>query len=160
MKLAVSTLGLVVVAALAGCGGSDGGGSGGGAGTGGNGASCTVSKGFCGALTVPSSYNATAVKVIIGLYKQLGAGGPAGPPDAIAMQAANPTISPTTSFELMPTALTVSGDYFVYAALYVQGGGMFEPVKGVDYVAQTTKAVTLGGAASPDIGTLALTLAQ
>ena len=153
MKRTITTMGLMM--AFAGCGGSSGSG-----GTGGNGDSCTVAKGFCGELALPGSYNATANKVIVGLYKTLGAAGPSGPPDAIAMQATDPTISATTPFAMMPTDLTVSGSYYVYAALYVQGGGMFEPVKGVDYVAQTTQPIALGGSTSPDIGTLTLSLAQ
>jgi hypothetical protein len=155
MKIAISALGLMM--ALAGCGGSDDGGTG----SGGSGATaCTAQKGFCGTLALPTTFNATPAKIIVGLYKQLGAAGPSGPPDAIAMQAVNPTISPTMPFAMTATELTVSGDYYVYAALYVQGGGMFQPVAGTDYVAQTAQTVSLGGATSPDIGTLQLSLAH
>jgi hypothetical protein len=140
---------LCVAGALAGCGG-----------TGSTGTTCEVQKGFCAALTVPQSYSATPVKVIVGLYKSLPATGPSGPPDAVAMQAMNPAISAAMPMEVKPADLTVSGDYYVYAALYNQGGGMFVPVKGIDYTAQTASPVTIGGATSPDLGALVFALAQ
>src|SRR3954453_7095333 len=120
MKRTKALLWMFISGALAGgCGGS-----------GATGATCEVQKGFCAALTVPQGFNATPVKVIVGLYKTLPATGPSGPPDAVAMQAMNPAISATMPMELKPADLTVSGDYYVYAALYNQGGGMFVPVKG------------------------------
>jgi hypothetical protein len=129
-------------------------------GSGVTGATCDVQKGFCAALTVPQGFNATPVKVIVGLYKMLPATGPSGPPDAVAMQAMNPAISAAMPMELKPADLTVSGDFYVYAALYNQGGGMFVPVKGVDYTAQTPGPVAIGGATSPDLGALVLAPAQ
>jgi hypothetical protein len=138
---------------LAGCGSNDMTGTG-------AGDSCSAHAGFCATLTVPTGFTATPVKLIVGLYKQLGAGGPAGPPDAIAMQTMNPVISPATPLALDVSDVTVSGAYYVYAALYNPGGGMFQPVKGVDYTAQTTSPITLGGSTSPALGTLALEPAQ
>ncbi len=135
--------------ALAGCGGS-------GAMT----TTCDVQKGFCAALTVPKDFSATPVKLILGLYKTLGAGGPVAPPDAVAMQVMNPAISATAPLEVKAADLTVTGDYYVYAALYNPGGGMFVPKKGIDYTAQTTDPVSIGGASSPDLGALVLAPAQ
>jgi hypothetical protein len=126
----------------------------------GTGGACTAKDGFCATLEVPPSYAGKPVKVIVGLYKKLDAAGPAGPPDAVALQEMNPTISPTMPLVLEPGQLGVQGDYFVYAALYDEGGGTFQPVKGVDYTAQTATAITLGGGTSPDLGVLQLALAR
>ena len=49
------------------------------------------------------------------------------------------------------------GDYFVYVALFMEGGGMFQPVVDIDYVGSTAAAVTVGGA-GVDVGPIDLAL--
>ena len=41
----------------------------------------------------------------------------------------------------------MTGDFFVYAVLYMPGGGQFQPKKGVDYVTQSAAAFKLDGKA-------------
>ena len=55
--------------------------------------------------------------------------------------------------------LDVQGEYFVYIAVYSEGGGPFVPVPGVDYVTQSERKVKFDG--SPiNLGTMTLRLEE
>jgi hypothetical protein len=52
-------------------------------------------------------------------------------------------LSPSEDFILALEDVGVAGDYHVVAVLYVEGGGMFQPESGVDYMA-TSEKLTFG----------------
>ena len=105
---------------------------------------CTEPGSLCATLRVPADYTATPVKIIVGLYESLP---PLGPPNGVAAVIEMPTISPTQPYALEARDVMPAGDWYLYIALYNQGGGQFQPVPGIDYVVQTSDKVPVGGGA-------------
>ena len=139
----------------AGSGGSGGstGGAGGTAGTGGSGgmsggndAGGGIPTGACteaGSVCVPFKFPAVTeapTRLIVGFY--LGDLPPTGPPDKTGVQLDAPQITPSSELSMKMMGVSIDGDYNVYAALYMPGGGQFQTKKGIDYEAFTAAKVT------------------
>ena len=92
---------------------------------------------MCATFNVPASMSATPARLLVGFYKSLP---PAGPPDKLGAQIDAPLASAGKPYALKMKGIDVTGDYFVYAVLYMPGGGQFQPKKGVDYVTQSAAA--------------------
>lgn len=90
---------------------------------------CTEPHSMCATLHVPDDYAATPVKVIVAMYEQLP---PVGPPSDVAAIIEQVAIGPDLPYELELDGMMAEGDYFIYIALYNEGGGTFQPVVGVD----------------------------
>ena len=146
-------VGITLVFALA-CGDDDGtsppDGMGGDAGP----AACGEGQ-VCATLTVPESFDGTPREVFVGLYSSLP---PAGPPEVFVGNVASPAIAAGMPMTMALDDGGASGDYHVFIALYVEGGGMFNPEPGIDYMA-TTAPVTFG-AGPVELGEVALELAE
>lgn len=120
-------LALAAPLALAACGGEDDPMDGGGGGT----EACTEAHSLCATLHVPDDYGATPVQVIVGFFNELP---PVGPPADVAAIVEEPSIAAGLPHEVEIHGMTTEGKYFIYVALYNEGGGMFTPKAGVDYV--------------------------
>ena len=78
-----------------------------------------------------------------------------GPPDAVLAEISNEDsdgdgigdveriLSPSNDLTLAFEDVGVNGDYFVVVTLYMEGGGVFQPVPGIDYMA-ASPSITLG----------------
>jgi hypothetical protein len=105
---------------------------------------CTEDGSVCATFNVPASVTAAPARLLVGFYKALP---PAGPPDKLGAQIDAPPVTAGKPYDLKMTGIDVKGDYWVYAVLYMPGGGQFQPKAGVDYVAQSKVAFTLDGKA-------------
>lgn len=118
---------------------------------------CTAANSLCADLSVPDDFAQTPSKIIVGLYESLP---PQGPPlgilaiieDGIELGAGMP-------HELTLDDVDQSGNYFVYVALYNEGGGTFQPVPGVDYIGTTASKVSFKGDAL-NLGAIELKVAE
>jgi hypothetical protein len=103
-------------------------------------------------LSVPESFDAQVTKLLVTLAREIPV---TGVPVAILATIDNvdkdgdgerdvdQILSSTRDLTLALEDAGVSGEYHVVAALYVEGGGQFQPVSGVDYQASSAK-VNLG----------------
>ena len=103
-------------------------------------------------ISLPDGYTGTPTKLLVALASSLPV---LGPPDAVLAEISNDDsdgdgigdveriLSPSTDLTLAFEDVGVNGDYFVVVTLYMEGGGVFQPVPGVDYLA-ASPSVTLG----------------
>ena len=106
-------------------------------------------------LEVPGSYGGTPRELAVIGVKQVPV---AGPPDAVFLVDDHPAPVAGGAMSLSLDTSAASGDLYVVAVLYQQGGGQFTPKSGVDYVAQSAQPFHFTGAPM-QLGSLALTLA-
>jgi hypothetical protein len=159
-----------------GTGGSGAGGTGGSGGSGGtsgsndaasetgNGGSdipigpCTEAGSVCATFKFPTAQDAPT-RLIVGFYTMDLP--PLGPPDKVGGQYDMPKITPGTELQMKMTGVSLDGDYWLYSALYMPGGGQFQPKKGVDYETSSAAKVTLAKSAPTTLpGTLEFALAK
>jgi len=169
---------------LAGCSSSEGSGAGGAGGTGGTGAMggaggstggsggsggsssdaggdivvgpCTEAGSVCVTFKFPTATDAS--RIIVGFYTMEPP--PLGPPDKVGVQYETPKYTSEAEVQ-MKLGVGVDGDYYIYAALYMPGGGQWVPKKGIDYEAFTTMKITLSkGVPTIVPGTLEFALAK
>ena len=174
---------------LVGCSSTDEGGAGGGAGTGGSGGSATGGTGGSGGSTggtggsgggadaggaivvgpcseagsvcVTFKFPAVtdATRIIVGFYTMDLP--PLGPPDKLGVQYDMPQYTPGSEMQMKILDVALDGDYYIYSALYMPGGGQFQPKKGIDYEAFTTAKISLTKGSSTTVpGTLEFALAK
>jgi hypothetical protein len=169
---------------LTGCSSSDTSGSGGAGGTGGTGATggsggstggsggsggasdaggdiilgpCTEAGSVCVTFKFPTTTDGT--RIIVGFYTMDPP--PVAPPDKLGVQYDMPKYTAGGEMQMKMLGVALDGDYYIYAALYMPGGGQFVPKKGTDYEAFTTAKVTLSkGVATTVPGTLEFALAK
>jgi len=115
---------------------------------------CTSDAAVCLSVVVPADYAGTPVNLLVALYDTLP---PMGPPSAVLAQVPMPDIAVGMQLDVQVFDVANQGDYFVYVALFMEGGGMFQPVVDIDYVGSTAAAVTVGGA-GVDVGPIDLAL--
>ena len=106
-------------------------------------------------LDVPASYSGAPRELAVIGVKQVPVG---GPPDAIFLADNQPMPVAGQAMALTLDTSAATGDLYVVAVLYQQGGGQFTPKSGVDYVAQSAHTFHFTGAPM-SLGTLTLTLA-
>jgi hypothetical protein len=99
-------------------------------------------------ITLPDDFTGTISKLLITLAPELPV---TGPPAAVLAQIDNGDIdgdgigdvdnilSPSKNLVLAIPDVGLAGSYHVVVALYMEGGGVFQPVAGVDYVAASPK---------------------
>jgi hypothetical protein len=117
---------------------------------------CMGEASLCATVHVPDDYNAEAVQLIAGLYAAVP---PEGPPDVVLKVEPTPMIAPGEPYELVVTDIIDRGEYYVYVALYNEGGGMFEPVAGIDYTAVSDMSMNVGEEGL-ELGDMQLELAE
>jgi hypothetical protein len=82
----------------------------------------------------------------------------AGPPAGVLFQSSTaPAVTAGQPLVVHGDATGITGDYYVVAVLYMQGGGQFSPKPGVDYDAFGAQKVHFAGAAI-DLGAMKLVL--
>ncbi len=103
---------------------------------------CDEDRAFCGTLVAPESFTGTPRSLAIALYASIP---PAGPPDAILAEIEAPSIGAGERYPVRIQPMLETGDYFVWANLYMEGGGEWVPVNGIDYTGASDGALTLDG---------------
>ena len=103
---------------------------------------CAEDYSFCGDVLIPADLVGTPRSIAVVLYESIP---PAGPPDGIVLdlEAGDLTAGQTYAVREMPIIL--SGEFYVWVNLYMEGGGEWAPVNGVDYLGYTDTPVTLDG---------------
>ncbi len=106
-------------------------------------------------LQVPAGYSGSARQLAVVGVKHLPVG---GPPDAVFLLDNMPMPHGGQPMTLALDTSTASGQLYVVAVLYQQGGGQYSPKSGVDYVAQSASTFDFTGAAM-NLGTMDLVIA-
>ncbi|HSN26030.1 MAG TPA: hypothetical protein VLT45_07085 [Kofleriaceae bacterium] len=106
-------------------------------------------------LQVPASYSGAARQLAIVGVKHVPV---SGPPDAVFLLDNMPMPHGGQPMTLALDTSTASGQLYVVAVLYQQGGGQYSPKSGVDYVAQSASTFDFTGAAM-DLGSMDLVIA-
>jgi hypothetical protein len=100
---------------------------------------CTTPHTICVDMKVPADLAETPARLVFNIYDSPGE--PAHPPNGYAGVFNAPTLTAgdTVHFELSDD--TVQGDYWLFAIMYMPGGGFGPPVLGVDYIMRSAPAV-------------------
>ena len=105
---------------------------------------CAEAYSLCGDLIIPSDITGTTRSLAIVLYSSIP---PAGPPEGIVEEVSNPELSPGGRYPVRVLPALFNGDYYVWVNLYMEGGGEWAPVDGVDYLGYTAEPVNFDGTA-------------
>ena len=72
---------------------------------------------------------------------------PAGPPDGIILEVDGPDLQPGDTYPVRVLPALFNGEYYVWVNLYMEGGGEWMPINGVDYTGSTAAPISFDGAA-------------
>ena len=103
---------------------------------------CADDYAFCGQLVAPSSFEGTTRSLAVALYDSIP---PAGPPIYTLAEIDAPALNPGESYEIVIHPVTAVGEYYVWFNMYMEGGGEWIPVNGVDYTGATAGKLTFDG---------------
>ena len=103
---------------------------------------CLEDYSLCGDLQIPEDYTGTARSLAVVLYQSIP---PAGPPDGIIVEIENPDLTPGGTFPVRILPALFNGEYYVWVNLYMEGGGEWAPVNGVDYIGSTGATIAFDG---------------
>jgi hypothetical protein len=117
---------------------------------------CTEAKSLCASLVLPSSFSGKTTLLMALFFKT---STPAGMPDAFLATVSEPGIDAAHPYALKVTDIAVTGTFYFYAALYMEGGGTMEPVAGVDYVG-TAGPLNVDGLSAINLGDIQMNLYQ
>ena len=122
---------------------------------------CADENSFCGSFTVPANFTGTTNKLSIGLFDELP---PAGPPDGDFIEILAPEVVAGEDYQIVVEDFNAgeedeTGEYYIYAALYMEGGGEWVVVSGIDYHVSSTASFRFDGDAV-DFGSMELILAE
>jgi hypothetical protein len=101
---------------------------------------CTEELGFCGNLKVPTDFTGTPRSLAIALYNSIP---PAGPPSATLAEIEAPELVPGTCYTVEVSPMLEQGEYYIWANLYMEGGGSWVPVNDVDYTGHSEAPVMM-----------------
>jgi hypothetical protein len=121
-------------------------------GSGGNGAADLGKASSTVTIIVPSDFTGTPRQLLVAAFDQFPV---TGPPAGVLYQG-TPAISAGATLHLAADASGLSGMKYLLAVLYMQGGGQFSPMPGVDY-ASAPATIDFGGQAM-ELPTLTLAL--
>lgn len=103
---------------------------------------CDEEYSFCGTLVTPASFTGTPRSLALALYTSVP---PAGPPNAILAEIPAPSIGPGERYPIRLAPIIETGDYYVWANLYMEGGGEWVPVNDIDYTGASAAPLTMSG---------------
>lgn len=105
-------------------------------------ATCGMEYAFCGDLLLPWDFEGETRELAVALYTSIP---PAGPPNATLAQIPAPSMKTGETYPLRLQPVLETGEYYLWVNLYMEGGGTWVPVDGVDYVGASAGKITLGG---------------
>ena len=103
---------------------------------------CSDQYSICGDILIPPSIIGEARSLAMVLYSTVP---PAGPPDGIVAEISGPDIMGGYRFPIREVPVLFSGEYYLWVNLYMEGGGEWVPVNGVDYTGYAAEPVVLDG---------------
>jgi hypothetical protein len=103
---------------------------------------CGEDYSVCGDILIPSNILGEARSIAVVLYQSVP---PAGPPDGIVAEIENPNVMGGYRFPIRELPVLFTGEYYLWVNLYMEGGGEWVPVNGVDYTGYTTEPMVLDG---------------
>lgn len=103
---------------------------------------CSDDVGFCGNIKVPTDFTGTPRSLAVALYTTVP---PAGPPNATLIEIEAPELVPGTCYPVVVHPMLEQGTYHLWVNLYMEGGGSWVPVNGIDYTAFSEEAMELDG---------------
>lgn len=108
-------------------------------------------------ISVSADFDATPETLVAYFYQWYP---PAGDPEAVAGSFPEPDIGPGNPYPIETDHGGLSGAYYLWVVLYVEGGGGGEsPVQGVDWVGGSSTPLTLGpGEGANHLGQIQLDL--
>ena len=105
---------------------------------------CGADYGFCGSIEIPTPLEGTPRAMAISLYDTLT---PAGPPNVTVTEIDAPAVVAGEPYVVEFSPLIATGEYYVWVFLYMEGGGEWAPVPGVDYFGHSAETITFDRAA-------------
>jgi len=117
---------------------------------------CEEDFAVCGDLLVPSPLEGEPRLLAVALYRSVP---PAGPPDHTMDEVEAPDVPAGGRYKVRLHPMLETGEFFVWANLYMEGGGRYIPINGVDFVSSTDEALIFDGGAV-HFGDMRLTLAE
>ena len=103
---------------------------------------CSEDYSLCGDITIPGDFAGTTRSMAIVLYSSVP---PAGPPDGIIAEVSAPDLDAGGTYPVRVLPALFNGDYYIWVNLYMEGGGEWAPVNGVDYAGYTPTPITFDG---------------
>ena len=105
---------------------------------------CSEDYSLCGNITLPAEFSGSTRSLAIVLYGTIP---PAGPPDGIIAEIDTPLLTAGDSYPVRVLPALFNGDYYVWVNLYMEGGGEWLPVNGIDYTGSTSDPISFDGSA-------------
>lgn len=105
---------------------------------------CSEDYSLCGNITVPANFVGATRSLAVVLYSSVP---PAGPPDGIIVEIDTPPLTAGDSYPLRVLPALFNGEYYVWVNLYMDGGGEWMPVNGIDYTGSTADPISFDGSA-------------
>ena len=103
---------------------------------------CADDYSFCGQIIAPTDSQGTTRSLAVALYDSIP---PAGPPIYTLAEIDTPTLIAGETYEIAIHPVTAVGEYYVWFNMYMDGGGEWIPVNGVDYTGSTAGKLTFDG---------------
>ena len=103
---------------------------------------CGDDYSVCGDILIPPNIAGEARSLAMVLYSTVP---PAGPPDGIVAEIDGPDIMGGYRFPIREIPVLFTGEYYLWVNLYMEGGGEWVPVNGVDYTGYTAEPIVLDG---------------
>lgn len=104
---------------------------------------CEEDFSVCGDILVPSPIEGEPRLMAVALYRNIP---PAGPPFATLLEDEPPDIAPGGRYKVRLRPVTESGEFYIWANLYMEGGGRFVPENYVDFVGNVPDKMVFDGA--------------
>lgn len=103
---------------------------------------CADDYSICGQIIAPTEFDGVTRSLAVALYESIP---PAGPPVYTLAEIDAPSLAAGETYEVAIHPVTAVGEYYVWFNMYMEGGGEWVPVNGVDYTGNTTTKITFDG---------------
>jgi hypothetical protein len=105
---------------------------------------CSEDYSLCGNIEVPADFEGSTRSLAVVLYSSVP---PAGPPDGIIVEIDDPDLRAGENYPIRVLPALFNGEYHVWVNLYMEDGGEWMPVNGIDYTGSTATPLSFDGSA-------------
>ena len=105
---------------------------------------CQDEYALCGKIVLPEDFTGTTANLAVALYETIP---PAGPPSHILTEISGPEMTAGDSYQIAVHPVLATGEYYLWFNLYMDGGGEWVPVNGVDYTGFVAEPLLFSGPA-------------
>ena len=103
---------------------------------------CGEDYSVCGDILIPRDIVGQARSLALVLYSTVP---PVGPPDGIVAEIDSPDLMGGYRFPIRELPVLFTGEFYLWVNVYMEGGGEWMPVNGVDYTGFTSEPIVLDG---------------